>query len=62
MLDWVKKLHLEGKLNLMVDKALKQDFDRVELQEMVQVVLLCTQFNPGSEVLRFENVGRRRVS
>ncbi|KAJ0653380.1 putative protein kinase RLK-Pelle-LRR-II family [Helianthus annuus] len=47
MLDWVKKLHLEGKLNLMVDKALKQDFDRVELQEMVQVVLLCTQFNPG---------------
>ncbi|MFS8028424.1 putative protein kinase RLK-Pelle-LRR-II family [Helianthus anomalus] len=53
----VKKLHLEGKLNLMVDKALKQDFDRVELQEMVQVVLLCTQFNPVyrpkmSEVLR----------
>ncbi|XP_024993810.1 protein NSP-INTERACTING KINASE 3-like isoform X2 [Cynara cardunculus var. scolymus] len=57
MLDWVKKLHQEGKLNLMVDKALKHDFDRVELQEMVQVALLCTQFNPSyrpkmSEVLR----------
>ncbi|KAL8201321.1 hypothetical protein R6Q57_012660 [Mikania cordata] len=57
MLDWVKKLHLEGKLNLMVDKTLKHDFDRVELQEMVQVALLCTQFNPNyrpkmSEVLR----------
>ncbi|KAD1020755.1 hypothetical protein E3N88_43404 [Mikania micrantha] len=57
MLDWVKKLHLEGKLNLMVDKALEHDFDRVELQEMVQVALLCTQFNPNyrpkmSEVLR----------
>ncbi|KVH95577.1 Concanavalin A-like lectin/glucanase, subgroup [Cynara cardunculus var. scolymus] len=47
----------KGKLNLMVDKALKHDFDRVELQEMVQVALLCTQFNPSyrpkmSEVLR----------
>lgn len=57
MLDWVKKLHQEGKLNLMVDKALNNDFDRVELQEMIQVALLCTQFNPSyrpkmSEVLR----------
>lgn len=57
MLDWVKKLHQEGKLNLMVDKALNNNYDRVELQEMVQVALLCTQFNPSyrpkmSEVLR----------
>lgn len=41
----------------MVDKALNNDFDRVELQEMIQVALLCTQFNPSyrpkmSEVLR----------
>ncbi|PON44860.1 Serine/threonine protein kinase [Parasponia andersonii] len=47
MLDWVKKLHQEGKLNLMVDKDLKGNFDRVELEEMVQVALLCTQFNPS---------------
>nr|XP_043624726.1 protein NSP-INTERACTING KINASE 3-like isoform X2 [Erigeron canadensis] len=57
MLDWVKKLHKDGKLNLIVDKALKNSFDRVELEEMVQVALLCTQFNPlyrpkMSEVLR----------
>ncbi|XP_071736439.1 protein NSP-INTERACTING KINASE 3-like [Rutidosis leptorrhynchoides] len=57
MLDWVKKLHQDGKLNLMVDKALKNNFDRVELEDMVQVALLCTQFNPlyrpkMSEVLR----------
>lgn len=57
MLDWVKKLHQDGKLNLMVDKALKNNFDQVELEEMVQVALLCTQFNPlyrpkMSEVLR----------
>ncbi|KAI3731454.1 hypothetical protein L1987_62642 [Smallanthus sonchifolius] len=57
MLDWVKKLHQDGKLNLMVDKSLKNNFDRVELEEMVQVALLCTQFSPlnrpkMSEVLR----------
>ncbi|XP_042501303.1 protein NSP-INTERACTING KINASE 3-like isoform X2 [Macadamia integrifolia] len=46
MLDWVKKLHQEGKLNLMVDKDLKNNFDRVELEEMAQVALLCTQFHP----------------
>lgn len=41
----------------MVDKDLKGNFDRVELEEMVQVALLCTQFNPShrpkmSEVLK----------
>lgn len=47
MLDWVKKLHQEHKLNLILDKDLKGNFDSVELQEMVQVALLCTQFHPG---------------
>lgn len=41
----------------MVDKDLKGNFDAHELQEMVQVALLCTQFNPlhrpkMSEVLK----------
>nr|GMD17038.1 protein NSP-INTERACTING KINASE 3 [Ipomoea batatas] len=53
----VKRLHQEGKLNLMVDKDLRTNFDRIELEEMVQVALLCTQFNPSHrpkmcEVLR----------
>ncbi|CAA3020541.1 NSP-INTERACTING KINASE 3 [Olea europaea subsp. europaea] len=57
ILDWVKKLHKDGKLNLMVDKDLKKNFDKVELEEIVQVALLCTHFNPihrpkMSEVLR----------
>ncbi|KAL2519550.1 Protein NSP-INTERACTING KINASE 3 [Abeliophyllum distichum] len=57
MLDWVKKLHKDGKLNLMVDRDLKNNFDKVELEEIVQVALLCTHFNPMlrpkmSEVLR----------
>jgi hypothetical protein len=41
----------------MVDKDLKGNFDRVELEEIVRVALLCTQFNPShrpkmSEVLK----------
>ncbi|KAL9328039.1 hypothetical protein ACSQ67_003042 [Phaseolus vulgaris] len=57
MLDWVKKLHQDGRLSQMVDKDLKGNFDLIELEEMVQVALLCTQFNPShrpkmSEVLK----------
>ncbi|KAM0932833.1 putative protein kinase RLK-Pelle-LRR-II family [Dioscorea sansibarensis] len=57
MLDWVKKLHQEDKLSMMVDKDLKNNYDRVELEEMVQVALLCTQYHPSqrpkmAEVLR----------
>ncbi|OVA20749.1 Protein kinase domain [Macleaya cordata] len=57
MLDWVKKLHLEGNLNLMADKDLKNNFDGAELEEMVKVALLCTQFDPShrpkmSEIVR----------
>lgn len=41
----------------MVDKDLKNNFDRIELEEMVKVALLCTHFNPShrpkmSETLR----------
>lgn len=41
----------------MVDKDLNGNFDLIELEEMVQVALLCTQFNPSqrpkmSEVLK----------
>ncbi|KAL3819251.1 hypothetical protein ACJIZ3_005156 [Penstemon smallii] len=57
ILDSVKELHQEGKLNLIVDKDLKSDYDKIELEEMVKVALLCTRFNPlhrpkMSEVLR----------
>ncbi|XP_052195924.1 protein NSP-INTERACTING KINASE 1-like [Diospyros lotus] len=57
MLDWVRKIHQEKKLDLLVDKDLKNDYDRIELEEMVQVALLCTQYLPGhrpkmSEVVR----------
>lgn len=57
MLDWVKKIHQEKKLEMLVDEDLKNDYDLIELEEMVQVALLCTQFLPSkrpkmSEVVR----------
>ncbi|XAR51591.1 Non-specific serine/threonine protein kinase [Bertholletia excelsa] len=47
MLDWVRKIHQEKKLDLLVDKDLKSNYDRVELEELVQVALLCTQYLPA---------------
>ncbi|RWW32224.1 hypothetical protein GW17_00003120, partial [Ensete ventricosum] len=53
----VKKIHQEKKLELLMDKNLKHNYDRIELEEMAKVALLCTQFHPGhrpkmSEVVR----------
>lgn len=53
----VKKLRQDGNLELIVDKDLKKNYDKIELEELVQVALLCTQFSPSnrpkmSEVLR----------
>nr|CAD1826664.1 unnamed protein product [Ananas comosus var. bracteatus] len=57
MLDWVKKIHQEQKLDVLVDKGLKNNYDRIELEEMVRIALLSTQYAPGhrpkmSEVVR----------
>uniref|UniRef100_A0A803QQL6 non-specific serine/threonine protein kinase n=1 Tax=Cannabis sativa TaxID=3483 RepID=A0A803QQL6_CANSA len=57
MLDWVKKLQLEKKLDMIIDKELKKNYDIIELEEMIQVALLCTQYLPSyrpkmSEVVR----------
>ncbi|OIT26843.1 PREDICTED: protein NSP-INTERACTING KINASE 2-like [Nicotiana attenuata] len=57
MLDWVKKIHQEKKLDLLVNKDLKDNYDRIEVEEMVQVALICTQYHPSqrpkmSEVVR----------
>ncbi|XP_047310501.1 protein NSP-INTERACTING KINASE 3-like [Impatiens glandulifera] len=57
LLDYVKNVLQEGKLHLIVDKDLKGVLDETELEEMVKVALICTQFNHSqrplmSEVLR----------
>lgn len=57
MLDWVRKVHQEKMLDLLVDQDLGPHYDRIEVAEIVQVALLCTQFQPShrpkmSEVVR----------
>ena len=32
---------------MLVDKDLKANYDKIELEEMVQVALLCTQYLPS---------------
>ena len=53
----VKKIYQEKKLDVLVDKDLKNNYDTVELEELVKVAFLCTQYLPGlrpkmSEVVR----------
>ncbi|KAL9665346.1 hypothetical protein QQ045_020765 [Rhodiola kirilowii] len=38
----VYKIHLEKKLDMLVDKDLKDNYDRIEVEELLQVGLLCT--------------------
>ncbi|KAF7097547.1 hypothetical protein CFC21_099352 [Triticum aestivum] len=47
MLEWVRKVHQEKMLELLVDQELGPHYDRIEVAEMVQVALLCTQFQPS---------------
>lgn len=57
MLEWVKKTQQEKKVELLVDRELRNNYDRIEVGEMLQVALLCTQYLPAhrpkmSEVVR----------
>lgn len=57
LLDHVKKLQREKKLDAIVDKHLKNNYDIQEVEMMIQVALLCTQPSPEerpamSEVVR----------
>lgn len=50
-------MHQEKMLDLLVDQDLGPHYDRIDVAEMVQVALLCTQFQPShrpkmSEVVR----------
>ncbi|KAI3985751.1 hypothetical protein MKX01_030665 [Papaver californicum] len=57
VIEWVKKLQHDKKVEVLVDKDLGTNYDRIEVGEMVQVALLCTQYLPAhrpkmSEVIR----------
>lgn len=46
LLDHVKKLQREKRLDAIVDANLKQNYDAKEVEAMIQVALLCTQTSP----------------
>lgn len=53
----VKKIQQEKKVELLVDRELGNNYDGIEVLEMLQVALLCTQYLPAhrpkmSEVVR----------
>ncbi|KAM1721239.1 hypothetical protein ACFX12_022796 [Malus domestica] len=57
ILEWVKKIQQEKKVEVLVDRELGNNYDRIEVGEMLQVALLCTQYLPAhrpkmSEVVR----------
>ncbi|RVW14452.1 putative LRR receptor-like serine/threonine-protein kinase [Vitis vinifera] len=57
MLEWVKKIQQEKKVEVLVDRELGCNYDRIDVGEMLQVALLCTQYLPAhrpkmSEVVR----------
>ncbi|XP_014516384.1 BRASSINOSTEROID INSENSITIVE 1-associated receptor kinase 1-like isoform X2 [Vigna radiata var. radiata] len=57
LLEWVKALLKEQKLETLVDADLQGDYDEGELEKLIQIALLCTQSSPldrpkMSEVVR----------
>ncbi|KAF9612975.1 hypothetical protein IFM89_004778 [Coptis chinensis] len=57
MVARVKKIQQEKKVEVLVDKDLGTNYDRIEVAEIVQVAVLCTQYLPAhrpkmSEVVR----------
>ncbi|XP_024932792.3 probable LRR receptor-like serine/threonine-protein kinase At5g45780 isoform X3 [Ziziphus jujuba] len=57
ILEWVRTLHNEKRLGVLVDRDLKGCFDPIELEKSVELALQCTQSNPYlrpkmSEVLK----------
>lgn len=57
LLRQVKKIQQEKKVEMLVDKELLRNYDRIEVGEMLQVAILCTQNLPAhrpkmSEVVR----------
>ncbi|KMZ68185.1 Receptor-like kinase [Zostera marina] len=46
LLDWVKGLLKERKLEMLVDPDLQKNYTESEVEQLIQVALLCTQGSP----------------
>ncbi|KAK4789344.1 hypothetical protein SAY86_020663 [Trapa natans] len=64
ILDWVRTLHEEKRLEVIVDRDLRGCFDALELEKAVELALQCTQPHPNlrprmSEILKvLESLGQ----
>lgn len=47
ILDWVRTLHEEKRLEVLVDRDLRGCFDALELEKAAELALQCTQSNPS---------------
>lgn len=47
ILDWVRTVHQEKRLEVLVDRDLKNSFNVDEVDKAVEVAILCTQSNPN---------------
>ncbi|KAF3602499.1 hypothetical protein F2Q69_00033138 [Brassica cretica] len=47
ILEWVGKMHEEMKVEELVDRELGKNYNKIEVGEMMQVALLCTQYLPA---------------
>lgn len=57
VLEWVKKMQQEKNVEALIDRELGSNYDRIDVGEMLQVAILCTQYLPShrpkmSEVVR----------
>ncbi|CAH9086476.1 unnamed protein product [Cuscuta epithymum] len=56
-LEWVNEMQREKNFDALVDRELGSNYDKIEVGEMLQVAILCTQYLPAhrpkmSEVVR----------
>ncbi|CAN6358692.1 unnamed protein product [Urochloa humidicola] len=62
ILEWARELLEQSQLSSFVDMKIRNNYDSVELEEMVQLALLCTMYKPEhrpkmSEVVRMLEEG-----
>ncbi|OEL26548.1 Protein NSP-INTERACTING KINASE 3 [Dichanthelium oligosanthes] len=56
IIEWAKELLEQNQLSSFADKKLRNNYDSAELEEMVQIALLCTRYNPKHRPRMFEVV------
>jgi hypothetical protein len=56
LLFQAKNFFEQNQLSLFVDQKLSSNYDSAELEEMVQIVLLCTMYRPYHRPKMFEIV------